>query len=188
MIGSIQAAEAIKWICGIGDPLVGRLLIIDMLAMSFDEFAISRNPACALCGDHPTITEPIAYVDACVGGGDGDLGEADYDDAERITPRAAKRRLDHGEELFILDVREPIEYQMSRLPSSTLIPLGQLTARAETELGLRRDQEIIVVCHHGNRSQVATRWLREQGFKRAKNLDGGIDRWAAEADPSIPRY
>jgi len=187
VIGSLQAAEAIKWICGIGDSLVGRLLVIDMLAMSFDEFSITRNPQCALCGDNPTIKAPVAYSDTCVYHAEEDLGEEEIDDDTRITPRAAKRRLDRGETLFILDVREPIEIEMSHLPDTMLIPMGQLPSRVG-ELSGKREEEVVVICHHGIRSQMVTDWLRKQGFKKAKNLEGGIDRWAAEADPSIPRY
>ncbi len=187
VIGSMQAAEAIKWICGIGEPMIGRLLVIDMLAMSFDEFAITRNPKCALCGDFPTITAPVAYSDTCVYHGEEDLGEAEIDDETRISPRAAKKRLDRGEKLFILDVREPIEYDMSHLADVTLIPMGQVPARIN-ELASQRDGEVVVLCHHGIRSQMVSTWLRHHGFKHVKNLEGGIDRWAAEADPSIPRY
>lgn len=187
VIGSLQAAEAIKWICGIGDPLIGRLLVIDMLAMSIDEFAITRNPKCALCGDHPTISAPVAYSDTCVYHGEEDLGEAEIDDDTRISPRAAKRRLESGGKLFILDVREPIEFQMSHLPNTTLIPMGQLPSRVN-EIAEKRDEEVVVLCHHGIRSQMVSTWLRRHGFKKVKNLEGGIDRWSAEADPSIPRY
>lgn len=189
VIGSIQAAEAIKWICGIGDPLIGRLLVVDILAMSFEEYAIARNPNCALCGDHPTIMAPVPYKDACLEPV-GDLSSRgdDYDLADRITPRAAHRRLLLGEPLFVLDVREPVEFAMAPLTPSTLIPLGELVQRCERELGGRRHEEIIVMCHHGIRSAIAAGWLRDQGFTRVKNLDGGIDRWATEVDPAIPRY
>ncbi len=187
VVGSLQAAETIKWICGIGDSMVGRLLVIDMLSISFDEFTITRNRECALCGDHPTITAPVAYSDTCVYHGEEDLGEAEIDDDTRITPRAAKKRIERGEELFILDVREPIEYQMSHLPKTLLIPMGTLPARV-AELDAQRDSEIVVLCHHGIRSQMVSGWLRRQGFKKVKNLEGGIDRWSAEADPTIPRY
>lgn len=187
VVGSLQAAEAIKWICGIGEPMTGRLLVIDMLTMSFDEFAISRNPKCALCGDHPTINAPVAYTDSCVYHGEEDLGEEDIDDETRITPRIVKKRLERGESLFILDVREPIEFAMSHLPDTLLIPMGQLPARVG-EIAGRRDSEVVVLCHHGNRSRAVAGWLRKQGFQKVKNLEGGIDRWAAEADPTIPRY
>lgn len=187
VVGSLQAAEAIKWICGIGDSMIGRLLVIDMLSMSFDEFTITSNRECAVCGDKPTITEPVAYSDICVYHGEEDLGEAEIDDDTRITPRAAKKRLERGEKIFILDVREPIEYQMSHLPETTLIPMGTLPSRI-SEITTHREQEVVVLCHHGIRSQMVSGWLRRQGFKKVKNLEGGIDRWAAEADPTIPRY
>jgi adenylyltransferase/sulfurtransferase len=188
VIGNIQAAESVKWICGIGEPLIGRLLVVDMLAMSFEEFSISRNASCAVCGDHPTITEPVAYTDACANAQPGIHMGKDYDLEDRIAPRTAKRRFEAGERLFVLDVREPIEFEMVRLPESTLIPLGELRHRCEKEIGERRNDEIVVICHHGIRSAMAADWLRSQGFKRVKNLDGGLDRWATEADPSLPRY
>jgi adenylyltransferase/sulfurtransferase len=188
VIGNIQASEAIKWICGIGEPLMGRLLVVDMLAMSFDQFAVARNPDCALCGEHPSITEPVVYADTCATALDEVLPDEDYDLDDRITPRAAKRRLDEGNKMFLLDVREPIEFRMARLPESTLIPLGELARRCETELAKQKSEEIIVICHHGIRSRMVVDYLRGRGFKLVKNLDGGIDRWAREADPSIPRY
>jgi len=187
VVGSLQAAEAIKWICGIGEPLTGRLLVIDMLETSFQEFAVTRNPGCALCGDHPTITAPVAYTDTCTFGGDGEFGDEEYDDETRITPRLAKKRLDGGERLRILDVREPIEFEMSRLPDVKLIPMGQLPGRVG-ELSDWRQEEVIVLCHHGIRSEMVAGWLRRHGFAKVKNLDGGIDRWSAEADPTVPRY
>ena len=188
VIGNIQAAEVVKWICGIGDPLVGRLLVVDMLAMAFQEFAIPRNPKCALCGDSPTITKPVAYTDTCAVATWDVLPGDDYDLPDRISPRVAWRRLQAGEKLFLLDVREPAEFTMASLPESSLIPLGELMRRCEAELGHRRDDEIIVICHHGIRSAMAAGWLRRQGFNRVKNLDGGIDRWARQADRSLPRY
>ena len=183
VIGAIQAGEAIKWICGIGEPLIGRLLVFDMLAMSFAEFQVPRNPNCAVCGDHSSIKDPIDYAETCA----EDLGE-DYDLEDRITPRAAFKRLQSGNPLFVLDVREPSEAAVAKLPQSTLIPLGDLPRRAEMELGQRRSEEVVVLCHHGVRSAVAADWLRRHGFKRVKNLEGGIERWSAEVDPSIPRY
>ncbi|HUU44442.1 MAG TPA: molybdopterin-synthase adenylyltransferase MoeB [Acidobacteriota bacterium] len=190
VIGSIQATEAIKWICGIGDSLVGRLLIFDLLAMQVQEIKLARNTACALCGENPTITEPMSYPDTCEDEGEGEdaLNGEDYDRHDRITPRIVRRRLDAGDHLIILDVREPIEYKISRLPDTILIPLGELTTRWEVELAPCRDEEILVLCHYGIRSGIAADFLRGQGFERVKNIDGGIERWAVEVDPTIPRY
>ena len=184
VIGAIQASETVKWICGIGKPLVGRLLVFDMLAMSFTEFQVPRNLECAVCGDHPSIEAPVEYAEACGGESWGE----DYDLEDRITPRVAFKRLQSGDPLFVLDVREPSEAAVARLPRATLIPLGELPRRAVTELGHRRSEEVVVLCHHGVRSALAADWLRRHGFKRVKNLEGGIDRWSAEVDPSIPRY
>jgi adenylyltransferase/sulfurtransferase len=159
-----------------------------MLAMSFQEFAIGRNPQCVLCGDHPTITEPVSYTDTCAVAAWDVLPGDDYDLDDRITPRIAWERLQAGEKLVLLDVREPIEFAMASLPESSLIPLGELMGRCEAELGKHRDDEIVVICHHGIRSAMAADWLRSKGFKRVKNLDGGIDRWARQADRTLPRY
>lgn len=187
VIGSIQAAEAIKWICGIGETLAGRLLVLDMLAMSFEEFQIERDPECALCGDHPTITEPVAYTETCSVAGGESWPEDDYDLEDRITPRLARRRLESGENLLLLDVREPIERQMASIEPSLFVPMRELPSRVG-ELTEFKDREIIVYCHHGVRSVVAASWLRRNGFERVKNLEGGIDRWTTDADQSIPRY
>ncbi len=187
MIGSIQAGEAIKLICGIGDPLIGRLLVLDMLAMTNEHIQIPRNPNCAVCGDHPTITQPVEYADSCITPPAGLAGE-DYDHENRMTPRIARRRLAAGEPLLVLDVREPFEAAIASIPQAKLIPLGDLPRRADSELGHLRENEIAVLCHHGIRSASAVEWLRSHGFKRAKNIDGGIDRWSLEADSSIPRY
>jgi adenylyltransferase/sulfurtransferase len=116
------------------------------------------------------------------------FADEDYDYGDRITPRIAKQRLDAGERLFLLDVREPIEFHLASLPETTQIPIGELQQRFAQEIDGRRDDEIIVICHHGIRSRMVADWLRQQGCKTVKNLDGGIDRWARDADPSIPRY
>jgi molybdopterin/thiamine biosynthesis adenylyltransferase/rhodanese-related sulfurtransferase len=187
-IGNIQAAEAVKWICGIGQSLAGRLLVVDMLVMAFDEFAIKRNPECALCGDHPTIQAPVAYEDACAVVPGLAFADDDYDRDDCITPRLVRKRLAAGEKLFLLDVREPIEFHMASLPDATQIPIGELQQRFAQEIDGRRNDEIIVICHHGIRSRMVADWLRQQGCKTVKNLDGGIDRWARDVDPSIPRY
>jgi adenylyltransferase/sulfurtransferase len=186
LIGSLQASETIKWICGIGTSLVGRLLIVDLLSVKFEEIAVPQRTDCAVCGEHPTITEPVAYADDCPGG-DPETDD-DYDTADRITPRIAHRRRAAGEPMVILDVREPIEFEMSRLPDTMLIPLGELPSRWKKELTAHRKDEVWVLCHHGIRSAMAADFLRSQGFERVKNLEGGIERWAVEADPSIPRY
>lgn len=188
LIGSVQAGEAIKWICGIGDPLIGRLLVVDMLAVTFEEFRIPHNPDCKLCGTQPSITAPVAYEDSCPAGDDDGVYGEDYDRADGITPRLARKRVEAGEPILILDVREPIEYDMARLANSTLIPLGELPNRWQAELRSRMKDEIFVLCHHGIRSAMAADFLRSHGFERVKNLEGGIERWAVEADPEIPRY
>lgn len=187
VIGSIQAAEAIKWICRTGTSLAGRLLVLDMLAMTFEEYLVDRDPECAVCGDHPTISEPVAYADVCLTSGSDAWPGEDFDLDDRITPRMVKQRLDAGEDVLILDVREPIERQMASVEPSEFIPMNDLAGRLP-DLAHLQSREIVILCHHGVRSAYVTEWLRRQGFRRAKNLEGGIDRWSTDADPSIPRY
>jgi adenylyltransferase/sulfurtransferase len=182
LIGCIQATEAVKLILGRGSPLVGRLLLYDALQMSFREFKVRRNPRCPICGDNPTIKGLIDYEQFC-----GVRGEPAGPVAAsgEITVEELKGRLDKGERPFILDVRNPEEYQIAHLAGSVLIPLSALPQR----LGeLDREKEMVVHCKSGARSQRAIGFLREQGFTRLKNLKGGILAWAERIDPSLPKY
>ena len=179
IVGSIQAAEAIKWIVQTGETLRGRLLRIDALRMEFTELAVARDRACPVCGDHPTIRGLV----------DGSTGEVDRKEATRvsvpeITVQDLKRRLDAGEDIVVLDVREPHEYQIANI-GGTLIPLGELPARMHE---LDSDREIVVHCRSGSRSARAVEFLQASGFEKASNLKGGIRAWAQEIDPSIPQY
>ena len=183
VIGCIQATEAIKLILGKGEPLIGRLLLYDALGMSFREFKVRRNLRCPLCGDHPTITKLIDYEQFC--GVRGGSAPSTVDGIGETTVEEVKRRLDRRETVFILDVRNPEEYQICRIPGSTLIPLPELPAR----LGeLDRERELVVHCKSGMRSLKAAQFLREQGFRRVLNLKGGILAWATSIDPMMPKY
>jgi adenylyltransferase/sulfurtransferase len=183
LIGCIQATEAVKLLLGQGSPLIGRLLLYDALQMSFREFKVRRNPKCPLCGDQPTIKALIDYEQFC--GVRGQEAPPAAAVAPELTVEELKQRLDLKEELFILDVRNPEEIQICRLPGSTVIPLPALPQRFGE---LDRNRELIVHCKSGMRSQKAIQFLRQQGFTKLKNLKGGILAWAERIDPSMPRY
>jgi sulfur-carrier protein adenylyltransferase/sulfurtransferase len=180
IIGTIQATEAIKLILETGDPLVGRLLLYDALEMSFDEVHLQKNPDCPVCGEHPTVTQLIDYVQFC------GLDAADLlEPAWEITPRELKSKLENGNGIVLLDVREPHEWDIAHLEGALLIPQGELPARMNE---LDSSDEIVVYCKSGSRSARAVSLLREAGFRRLKNLRGGINGWAREVDPSMPEY
>ena len=187
IIGVIQATEAIKVILGIGEPLIGRFLIYDALRMKFRELKLRKDPDCPVCGTHPTVTKLIDYEQFCgirpepqvaqtTGGAVSDWEMASVE---------LKRRVDAGDKLFILDVREPNEYQINRIPGSTLIPLGELPRRYQE---LPKDTEIIAQCKMGGRSAKAQDFLKSVGFSNVKNLKGGILDWIDKVDPSQPKY
>lgn len=177
LLGTIQATEALKLILGIGESLAGRLLLVDALGMTTRSIALERDPACPACGTR-TLTTP--------GAGDVSCGMSARPDAiPEITPRELADRLRGGEDLLLLDVREPAEWEIARLPQSRLVPLGALDEALPT---LDRDREIVVVCRAGIRSASAVQRLRDAGFTRVWNLAGGILRWSAEVDPTVPRY
>jgi adenylyltransferase/sulfurtransferase len=181
LLGVIQATEVIKLILGAGDSLIGRLLLVDALAMRFRELRVRKNPDCPVCGTHPTVKELIDYNQFC-----GIRGEDAPSSAKvpEIQVAELKRRLDAGEDIFILDVREPHEYQICNV-GGYLIPLGDLPKRIHE---LDSSREIVVHCKSGARSAKAVDFLRQSGFKRASNLTGGILAWAEKIDPSMPKY
>lgn len=183
LVGCIQATEAVKLILGRGEPLIGRLLLYDALQMSFREFKVRRNKNCPLCGDNPTIHELIDYEQFC--GVRGEEEAAPVSATGEITVEALKKRLDAGEEVFILDVRNPPELEICAIEGSYKIPLPDLPMRYQE---LEPDQEIIVHCKSGVRSAKAINYLREQGYENLKNLQGGILEWASKIDPSMPTY
>src|SRR2546428_565971 len=182
IVGSIQAMETIKLILGRGDSLVGRLLLFDALGMKFRELKLRKNPNCPMCGTHPTITKLIDYYEFC--GVRGEEAPGPSVQVPEITPRELKARLDRGDDLFILDVREPHEYQICNLKGH-LLPLGELTRRVHE---LDSSREIVAHCRSGKRSAEAVDFLRKAGFRKILNLKGGILAWSDEVDPSIPKY
>ncbi len=181
LIGIIQATETIKLILESGESLIGRLLMVDALAMRFRELKLRKNPDCPVCGDHPTVTQLIDYERFCGIRGEEKTVAATMQD---MTPEELKRRLDAGEDLFVLDVREPSEYQICNL-GGHLIPLNDLPQRLRE---LDSNREIVVHCKMGGRSAKAVDFLRQSGFGKVHNLDGGINAWAERVDPKMPKY
>jgi molybdopterin/thiamine biosynthesis adenylyltransferase/rhodanese-related sulfurtransferase len=182
IIGSLQAMETIKLILAAGDSLAGRLLLFDALALKFRELKLRKNPACPMCGPSRTIHQLIDYEEFCGIRGE-EAPEVELHVPE-IAPHELKQRLDRGDDLFILDVREPHEYQICNL-NGHLIPLGELPRRVHE---LDSSQEIVVHCRSGKRSAEAVDFLRKAGFRKIHNLRGGILSWSTEVDPSVPRY
>jgi molybdopterin/thiamine biosynthesis adenylyltransferase/rhodanese-related sulfurtransferase len=182
IVGTIQAMETIKLIIGEGEPLIGRLLLFDALKMKFRELKLRKNPDCPVCGKNPTIHELIDYEAFC--GLVPVPTDGENEKEWEITPEEFKARLDRGEDIFVLDVREPHEYEICNL-NGYLIPLRDLPKRVNE---LDTSREIVVHCQRGMRSQRAVEFLRQAGFKKIKNLVGGIDAWAARIDPNVPRY
>ena len=185
LIGVVQAAEAIKLITGAGETLGGRLLLVDGLRMRFRTIDVARDPACRACGTRE-ITTLIDYEVFCGVGPDARMRDPSPDARDdEITPGALATRMAADAPLALLDVREPYEWSIARLPDARLVPLDTLPDALQT---LDRAAELVVYCHHGIRSAAAVAWLRERGFLRARNLVGGIDRWSREVDPSTRRY
>ncbi len=185
VIGVIQATEAIKLITGIGEPLIGRFLIYDALRMRFRELKLQKDPDCPVCGTHPTVTELIDYDQFCGIHPPEPEPAAAVSNATEITAVELKKRLDRGDALTIVDVREPHEYQINKIAGSRLIPLGDVAQRYRE---LNPDEEIVVQCKVGGRSAKAADFLRSVGFKRVLNLKGGIIDWIDKVDPSQPKY
>ena len=178
IMGSIQAVEAMKLVLGHGEPLVGRLLLFNAADMTFNELRFKKNPDCPVCGRKPTVRELIDYEEFC------GVRRA-TPSVEEVVPLELKRRIDAGERVVLLDVREPFEYAFCRIENSKLIPLGELGRRMGE---LERSAEIVVYCHTGVRSARAVEFLSSEGFRRVRNLKGGIRAWAEEVDPKMPIY
>ena len=182
LVGSIQATETIKIVLGRGNTLSGRLVLYDALQMKFRELKLRRNPECPVCGDHPTVRELIDYEQFCgipqnepePSAGEGEIAAVDL-----------KRRLDRGDSVMVLDVREPHEYRICSLPGSVLIPLGDLPERVNE---LNSADDIVAHCKSGMRSAKAVDFLKKTGFRKVKNLKGGILAWSDQVDPSVPKY
>lgn len=186
MVGVMQATEAVKLITGIGEPLVGRLVLYDALAMKFRELKLRKDPECPVCGDNPTVTELIDYQQFC-GISSVPAEPVVEEDSDEMTVTELNARILGQEQPFILDVREPHEVDICSLDNTTLIPLGQLPSRVD-ELSAHKDSEIVIMCRSGVRSLKAMYFLRDSGFAKVKNLTGGILAWADEVDPSMPKY
>jgi adenylyltransferase/sulfurtransferase len=180
-IGLIQATETVKLILGIGQPLVGRLLLYDALNMKFRELKLRKNPECPVCGEHPTVTRLIDYQEFCgipqhtpepIVSGD-------------IEPTEVKAKQDRGDKFVLVDVREPHEFQIGRIPGSILIPLGELPKRLNE---LNPADEIVMHCKMGGRSAKAVDLLKQNGFTKVRNMKGGILAWSDKVDPTVPKY
>ena len=181
IIGLVQATETVKLILGIGQPLVGRLMLYDALAMKFRELKLRRDPDCPACGDHPTITKLIDYQQFC--------GIPQHQEPAPVTGEIdaveLKAKLDRGDNFTLIDVREPHEFQICRIPGSTLIPLGDLPKRLN-ELDL--SAEYVMHCKMGGRSAKAVELMKQSGFRNVINMTGGITAWSDKVDPAVPKY
>jgi adenylyltransferase/sulfurtransferase len=183
LIGTIQGIECLKLLLGLGEPLIGRLLLFDALGMRFRELKLRKDPGCPMCGEHPSIHELVDYEAFCglsPGGQAGVLAQG-----AEIGPRELSERLESGERPMLLDVREPHEHRIARIEGAVLIPLRTLPGRLAE---LDRDREIVVLCHRGARSLNALEILRLAGFARVVSLKGGIEAWSKEVDSKVPRY
>jgi len=183
VIGVIQATEAIKYLLGKGDLLVGRLVLYDSLKMKFRELKIQKDPDCPLCGTNPTIKKLVDYEEFC----GLKRGGADPVTIPTLTVKDLKARLDKKADLLLLDVREPEEFDIARINGSKLIPLAKVSERSG-ELTAFKNKDIAVLCHHGARSLQAAMTLKSLGFSKVANVTGGIEAWSLQVDPSVPRY
>ena len=181
-IGSIQVTEAIKLLTGAGDPLVGRLMVYDALEMSYRTVTVRKDPECPICGKNPTVTELIDYDAFC--GTVSDAGAAAAADST-ITAPELKAMFDRGEDFLLVDVREPAEYDIVRIPGSVLIPKGELAARLSS---LPQDKPVVLHCKTGVRSAEALAVLKGAGFASARHVQGGVTAWATQVDRSLPTY
>ncbi|HVU48089.1 MAG TPA: molybdopterin-synthase adenylyltransferase MoeB [Terracidiphilus sp.] len=184
LVGVIQATEVIKLILGKGEPLVGRLLLVDALNMRFRELRLRRNPECPVCGAHPTVTNLIDYEQFCGIAPAAKEEQAVKNGIPQVSVQELKRRMDAGEDVFVLDVREPFEYQIANI-GGKLIPQNDVPQRlAEID----RDREIVVQCKSGGRSQRIAEFLKQAGYPNVSNLAGGILAWSDQIDPKVPKY
>jgi sulfur-carrier protein adenylyltransferase/sulfurtransferase len=170
IIGSLQATEALKILAGIGEPLIGRLLLVDSLAGAFRQIKLRKNPECASCGERPRITRLIDAEESC------------QPVSDNITASELNERLKNGDEIYLLDVREPMEWDAGHLDAAKHVPLRQVPGAIDN---LPRDREIVVICRSGGRSAQAQHYLRQNGFAKVLNLSGGMKSWAMSVDPSI---
>jgi len=182
LVGTIQATEALKIILGIGETLAGRLLLIDALRMSFRAIRLRRDPDCPACGTRK-IQSLADYDEFCAPRSPATSQHAG--NIQELTPRDLAERVRRGDSIDLIDVREPYEWRIARIDGARLIPLGHIESAVA---GIPRDRDVILYCHHGVRSRTAAELLVAQGFRRVWNLSGGIDRWSADVDPTVPTY
>src|SRR5215216_3500202 len=182
VIGVIQSIETVKLILGKGDSLIGRLLLFDALKMKFRELRLRKNPECPICGENPTIRELIDYQEFC---GVTHQPEINVGSDFEITPAELRAKMDRGDEFVLVDVREPEEYAICRIPGAKLIPRA---TRPERLHELSSADEIIVHCRSGVRSGHAVEFMKQAGYRKVKNLVGGILRWSDDVDPTVPKY
>lgn len=186
VVGTLQATEAIKLILGVGESLVGRFLLFDALKLRFRELKVRKDPDCPVCGEHPTVTQLIDYEQFCgIAPTATTAATSSTEDADEATVEELKTRLDRHESFLLLDVREPQEFEICRIPGSVLIPLGDLPSRL---FELEGRDDMIVHCKSGVRSGKAVKLLREAGYSKARNLKGGILAWINRIDPTLPKY
>jgi len=183
LVGTIQATEAIKLVLGVGEPLIGRLLLIETLRLEFRTIRVHRDPSCPACGTRE-LTDLIDYEEFCGLHGAPSAATTEWDVPE-LTPHELARKRARGDDFDLIDVREPYEYEIARIAGARLIPLESLPDLMHT---LDPEREIVVLCKVGARSAHAVRALRDAGFLRAQNLTGGIARWSEEVDSSLARY
>ncbi len=182
LIGMVQATEAVKLILGIGETLKNRLLLYDALGMKFRELKLRKDRNCPVCGDHPTVTRLIDYQEFC---GMTPQPEISMSTSDVIDATELKAKLDRGDDFDLIDVREPHEYQIARIPGARLIPLGELPKRMNE---LDRGSEIVMHCKAGGRSQQAVDFLKQNGFRKVRNMTGGITAWSDKVDATVPKY
>jgi adenylyltransferase/sulfurtransferase len=183
-IGSIQVTEAIKLLTGIGEPLVGRLMVYDALEMNYRSVKVRKDPNCVLCGDNPTVTELIDYDDFCGTVSDEAAAAAT---GSTITVHELRDLVDSGKPIDLIDVREPAEYEIVRIPGSRLIPKGEIL-NGSVLADLPQDKQIVLYCKSGVRSAEALAALKAAGFKDAVHVQGGVVSWIRQIDPSLPIY
>jgi adenylyltransferase/sulfurtransferase len=187
VVGAMQANEAIKVLLDIGNPLVGRLLLYDALEMEFMQVTLRKDPACVVCGPEPTVKTLIDYEEFCGVPRDGGQIQTtqEGDDMTTITATQVKQRLDANEDLFLLDVRQPMEAEICTIAGGVLIPMNDVPRRVEE---IPKDREIVCFCRTGARSGQVAAWLRGQGYERVRNLTGGMHAWIDEVDPTLVKY
>jgi adenylyltransferase/sulfurtransferase len=181
IIALVQATEAVKLLTGVGEPLIGRFLHYDALAMRFSEFRFEKDPDCPVCSEHPTLTQLIDYEGFC------GIPAAEEHAMQEVSAADVKALQRRGERFLLLDVRQPAEFEKAHIEGATLLPLGELETRL-AELSAWKDGRVVAHCHHGGRSAHACEILARAGFTNVANLVGGIDAWSLTVDPSVPRY